>query len=176
MITDLDEFTAASVIQLINSIEGGCGQSLKTLIPAMSSQEVCQNETLFQAGQENRYEYLLLKGLLGSFILDVEDNEFTVAFHSAPCVITPFLARETKPSTSFNCCSLDIGPIRAPSTDPSDGVMSAARLDNPLTVCANRSRCTIGDAVAGYLLFSAERGGTRNMRLLKLEEDSKGRH
>ena len=55
MINNLDEFTTASVIRLIDSIESGCGQSFKALIPMMNSHEIDRNETLFQAGQENRY-------------------------------------------------------------------------------------------------------------------------
>jgi len=103
MISKLDEFTAASVIQLIDSIESGCGHSFKALIPMMSTHEIDQHEMLFQAGQENRYEYLLLSGLLRSFILDVKGNETTVAFHSAPCVITPCIAR-TESSNSLVSC------------------------------------------------------------------------
>lgn len=103
MINNLDEFTAASVIQLIDSIECGCGHSFKALIPMMSSHDVCQNETLFQMGQENRCEYLLLNGSLRSFILDVNGNEITVAFHSAPCVITPCVARSESTRSLVSC-------------------------------------------------------------------------
>lgn len=111
MITDLDDFTAASVIQLIESIEGGCGHSLNALIPMMSSHEVCRNEAIFQAGEENGYEYLLLKGLLRSFILDVEGNEATVAFHSAPCVITPCLARSENSRSLVSCEAIQASRI-----------------------------------------------------------------
>ena len=103
MINNLDEFTAASVIRLIDSIESGCGPSFTALLPMMSTHEIDRHETLFQAGQENRYEYLVLSGLLRSFILDVKGNETTVAFHSAPCVMTPCIAR-TESFTSLVTC------------------------------------------------------------------------
>ena len=103
MINNLDEFTAASVMQLIDSIECGCGHSLKVLIPMMSSHEICRNEMLFEAGQESRYEYFLLNGLLRSFILDVKGNETTVTFHSAPCVITPCIARSENSRSLVSC-------------------------------------------------------------------------
>ena len=64
MINNLDKFTAASVIQLIDSIQSGCGHSFTALLPKMSNHEIDRHETLFQAGQENRNEYLLLSGLL----------------------------------------------------------------------------------------------------------------
>ncbi len=103
MITKLDEFTAASVIQLIDSIESGCGHSLKALIPTMSRHEVSRNELLFESAQENRYEYILLNGLLRSFILDADGRETTVAFHSAPCVITPCVARSENSISLVTC-------------------------------------------------------------------------
>ena len=103
MINNLDEFTAASVLQLIDSIESGCGHSFKALIPMMGSLEINRHETLFQANQENRCEYLLLSGLLRSFILDVKGNETTVAFHSAPCVITPCIARSEMTRSLVSC-------------------------------------------------------------------------
>ncbi|NQZ30711.1 MAG: Crp/Fnr family transcriptional regulator [Oceanospirillaceae bacterium] len=103
MINILDEFTAASVLQLIDVIEPGCGQSFKTLIPMMSRHDVCQNEMLFQMGQENQYEYILLNGLLRSFILDVDGNEVTVAFYTAPCVITPCIARSDNSRSLVSC-------------------------------------------------------------------------
>ena len=103
MINNLDEFTAASVIQLVESIEPGSGGSLKVLIPMMSCHEVVKNKTLFHAGQENRYEYLLLDGLLRSLILDEKGNETTVAFHSAPCVVTPCIARSEYSRSLVSC-------------------------------------------------------------------------
>ncbi|MGK0231363.1 MAG: CRP-like cAMP-binding protein [Gammaproteobacteria bacterium] len=103
MINNLNEFTAASVIRLIDSIESGCGQSFRALIPMMSSHEVGRHEALFQTGQENSYEYLLLNGFLRSFILDVKGNETTVAFHSAPCVITPCIARSENSKSLVSC-------------------------------------------------------------------------
>jgi len=103
MITKLDEFTAASVIQLIDSIESGCGKSLIELVPKMSRHEISRNELLFESAQENRNEYFLLHGLLRSFILDAQGNETTVAFHSAPCVVTPCVAR-SKNSISLVSC------------------------------------------------------------------------
>ena len=103
MINILDEFTAAAVLQLIDAIEPGCGHSLKALLPMMSHYEVCQNELVFQMAQENKYEYILLNGLLRSFILDVKGNEVTVAFHSAPCVITPCIARSDSYRSLVTC-------------------------------------------------------------------------
>lgn len=103
MINNLDKFTAASVIRLIDSIESGCGPGFKALLPMMSSHEIDRYESLFQAGQENRYEYLLLSGLLRSIILDVKGNETTVAFHCAPCVITPCIARTEDCKSLVSC-------------------------------------------------------------------------
>ena len=111
MINNLDEFTAASVIQLIDSIESGCGHSFNALIPMMSSHEIDRNEMLFQAGQENRYEYLLLSGLLRSFILDTKGNETTVAFHSAPCVMTPCIARSENTRSLVSCEAIQTSRI-----------------------------------------------------------------
>lgn len=111
MISNLDKFTAASVIRLIDSIESGCGQSFTALLPMMSSHEIDRHETLFQAGEENRYEYLLLSGLLRSFILDVNGNETTVAFHSAPCVITPCIARTENSRSLVSCEALQTSRI-----------------------------------------------------------------
>ena len=111
MINKLDEFTAASVIQLVDSIERGSGHSLKVLIPMMSRHEVYRNETLFQAGQENQFEYFLLNGLLRSFILDEQGNETTVAFHSAPCVITPCLARSENSISLISCEAIQTSRI-----------------------------------------------------------------
>jgi len=102
MISNLDKFTAAAVIQLIDSIEPGCTESLTELISMMSCHEVYKNKTLFQAGETNRYEYLLLDGLLRSLILDEKGNETTVAFHSAPCVVTPCIARSENYSKDEN--------------------------------------------------------------------------
>ena len=103
MISKLDEFTAASVIQLVDSIENGCGHSLRALVPTMSRHEVSKNELLFESAQENRYEYFLLNGLLRSIILDVRGNETTVAFHSAPCVMTPCVARSENFISLVSC-------------------------------------------------------------------------
>ena len=103
MINNLDEFAAASVIQLVDSIEPGCSDSLKVLIPMMSCHEVAKNNLLFQAGQENRYEYFLLDGLLRSFILDEKGNETTVGFHSAPCAVTPCIARSEYSRSLVSC-------------------------------------------------------------------------
>jgi CRP-like cAMP-binding protein len=111
MINNLDEFTAASVIRLIDSIESGCGHSFKALIPMMSSHEIDRHDSLFQAGQENRFEYLLLSGLLRSFILDVKGNETTVAFHSAPCVITPCIARSESSRSLVSCEAIQTSRI-----------------------------------------------------------------
>ncbi len=111
MINNLDEFTAATVIRLIDSIESGCGDSFKALVPAMSSHEIGRHETLFQTGQENRYEYLLLSGLLRSFILDKKGNETTVAFHSAPCVITPCIARCESSRSLVSCEAIQTSRI-----------------------------------------------------------------
>ncbi|MFK7856216.1 MAG: Crp/Fnr family transcriptional regulator [Granulosicoccus sp.] len=69
----------------------------------MSNLKVCRNEALFHAGQENRYEYILLDGLLRSFILDIKGNEVTVAFHNAPCVLTPCLARSEDSRSLVSC-------------------------------------------------------------------------
>jgi len=103
MISKLNEFTTASVMQLVESVGNDCGNSLKALVPNMSRHEVSRNELLFESAKENRYEYLLLNGLLRSFILDVEGRDTTVAFHSAPCVITPCVAR-TENSISLVSC------------------------------------------------------------------------
>ena len=111
MINNLDEFTAVSVMRLIDSIESGCGNSFKALIPMMSSHEIQRQESLFQAGQENRNEYLLLSGLLRSFILDVKGNETTVAFHSAPCVITPCIARNENTRSLVTCEAIQTSRI-----------------------------------------------------------------
>jgi len=111
MISNLDEFTASSVIQLVESIEPGCGDSLKVLIPMMSCHEICKNETLFHAGQENRYEYFLLNGLLRSLILDEMGNEVSVAFHSAPCVVTPCIARNEYSRSLVSCEAIQTSRI-----------------------------------------------------------------
>lgn len=111
MIRDLDEFTAAAVLRLIDTIECGGGQSLQSLLPVMSGREVHAHENLFQAGEENRYEYLLLTGLLRSFILDVKGNEVTVAFHSAPCVLTPCLARSDNSRSLITCEALQTSRV-----------------------------------------------------------------
>jgi CRP-like cAMP-binding protein len=111
MINKLDKFTAASVIRLVDSIESGCGHSFTALLPMMSNHEIDQHEVVFQAGQENRYEYLLLSGLLRSFILDVKGNETTVAFHSAPCVITPCIARTESSRSLVSCEAIQISRI-----------------------------------------------------------------
>ncbi len=111
MINNLDDFTAASVIRLIDSIESGCGRGFNALIPRMSSHEIDRHEALFKAGQENRYEYLLLSGLLRSFILDAKGNETTVAFHSAPCVITPCIARSEITKSLVTCEAIQTSRI-----------------------------------------------------------------
>lgn len=111
MINNLDEFTAASVIQLAESIEPGCGSSLNVLLPMMSCHEIVKNKTLFHAGQENRYEYFLLDGLLRSLILDEKGNETTVAFHSAPCVVTPCIARSEYSISLITCEALQISRV-----------------------------------------------------------------
>ena len=111
MITKLDEFTAATVIQLIDSIVSGCGHSMKALVPSMSRVEVSRNELLFESAQDNRYEYFLLKGLLRSFILDTDGNETTVAFHNAPCVITPSLARSENYISLVSCEAIQASSI-----------------------------------------------------------------
>lgn len=91
------------MIQLIDSIGDGCGHSLSALLPVMSRHEISRNELLFESAQENRYEYILLNGLLRSFILDVDGRETTVAFHSAPCVITPCVARSNSSISLVSC-------------------------------------------------------------------------
>ena len=111
MISNLDKFTAAAVIQLIDSIEPGCTESLTELISMMSCHEVYKNKTLFQAGETNRYEYLLLDGLLRSLILDEKGNETTVAFHSAPCVVTPCIARSENYKSLVSCEALQTSRI-----------------------------------------------------------------
>ncbi len=111
MINKLDKFTAASVIQLVDSIEPGCGDSLKVLIPMMSCHEIGKNKALFHAGQENCHEYFLLEGLLRSLILDEKGNETTVAFHSAPCVITPCIARTEYSKSLVSCEAIQTSRI-----------------------------------------------------------------
>ena len=52
MINNLDEFTAASVIQLVESIEPGSGGSLKVLIPMMSCHEVVKIKRFFMLAKK----------------------------------------------------------------------------------------------------------------------------
>jgi len=135
MINNLDKFTAASVIQLVESIEPGCGDSLKVLIPIMSCHEVDKNKTLFHAGQENRFEYLLLDGLLRSLILDEKGNETTVAFHSAPCVVTPCIARSEYSKSLVSCESIQTSRIVRFSEN---GLLDLMRKDENASRWGNR--------------------------------------
>ena len=111
MINNLDEFTAAAVIQLLESTERGCGDSLKVLIPMMSVHEVSKDEELFRAGEENRHEYLVINGLLRSIILDENGNETTVVFHNAPCVMTPCIARTENARSLVSCVAIQTSRI-----------------------------------------------------------------
>ena len=135
MINNLDEFTAASVIQLVESIESGCGDSLKVLVPIMSLHEVGKNKMLFHAGQENRYEYLLLDGLLRSLILDEKGNETTVAFHSGPCVVTPCIARSDYSRSLVSCEAVQTSRI---VRFPENALMDLMRKDENASRWGNR--------------------------------------
>ena len=135
MINNLDEFTVASVIQLVDSIEPGSGDSLKVLIPMMSYHEVYKNKTLFHTGQENRYEYLLLEGLLRSFILDEKGNETTVAFHSAPCAVTPCIARSEYSKSLVSCEAIQTSRIVRFSEN---GLLDLMRKDDNASRWGNR--------------------------------------
>ena len=117
MIRAIDEFTAASVIRLVDTIESSCGASLEPLLPRMNGVELDLGATLFEAEQENRSEYLLLRGLLRSFIVDVEGKEVTVAFHQGPGVITPWLARTDGAISLVTCEALQASNlVRFPAT------------------------------------------------------------
>lgn len=106
MIRTLDETTAASVIRLSDAVETGCGSVLESLLSRMTAFELVRGTTLFEAGRENRYEYLLLSGLLRSFIMDVKGKEVTVAFHQGPGVVTPWLARSEDARSLVTCEAL----------------------------------------------------------------------
>jgi len=106
MIRALHESTAAAVIRLADTVVDGGGSSLGTLLPRMRELELVRGAKLFEEAQENRFEYLVLNGLLRSFIVDVEGREVTVAFHEGPGVLTPWVARSDGARSLVGCEAL----------------------------------------------------------------------
>lgn len=106
MIRGLDDATAASVIRLADAVEPGSGSSLAPLLDAMDGVELARGATLFEAGRENRFEYLVLGGLLRSFVVGVDGKEVTLAFHRGPGVLTPWLARCDETRSLVSCEAL----------------------------------------------------------------------
>ncbi len=89
------------------------GQARGAIVTLCESRVVNKGDTFIEVGRRDRQEYILLSGLVRSFLLDSEGKEVTLSFFAGPAVLSPFLTRTVENRSILNFQALTLCHLAA---------------------------------------------------------------
>jgi CRP-like cAMP-binding protein len=83
------------------------------VVALCESRTASKGDTFIELGKRNGQEYLLLGGIVRSYLPDREGNEVTLSFFEGPAVLSPFLTRTVAGRSILNFQALTLCHLAA---------------------------------------------------------------
>lgn len=113
------------ITEIINGISPVSTNSLNKILSITHFETIEKNKIFIKKDIRNKYEYIVIKGICRSYLLNHEGEDVTISFFTENMVLTPNTARTFK-----NCSSLNFQAL----TEVEIGILDAEKLVELMTV------------------------------------------
>jgi CRP-like cAMP-binding protein len=102
----LDAAQRAAVLAIAQDLAPLEPAAFELVLRAVTLRHLAPGEALLHAGEPGAREYFVLGGVLRTWVADADGWEVTLAFHTAPGVLMPAIARTAEGRSRVHCQAL----------------------------------------------------------------------
>jgi CRP-like cAMP-binding protein len=102
----LDAGQRAALLAIAHTLAPLDEAAFEPVMRTITLRHLAPGEALLHAGAPGAREYFVLEGVLRTWVADVQGREVTLAFHAAPGVLMPAIARTADGRSRVHCQAL----------------------------------------------------------------------